>query len=124
MSIHLTTVIDKYIDKLYKPISPHQERRTPVKIYQAFVMSKVEENEDFWEKVKQTSPRWANIIRSLKARGYTILVNQNTYGSVPTSVILGTDSGSSLWRNVKKDFCGLVGELALPFESGESYVEE
>lgn len=87
-------------------------------------MSQSEENEAFWEKIKQASPKWENIVRSLKAKGYTVLINQSTYGSIPMSVILGADQGSSLWRNIKKDFYDLVEALDLQFGSGEAYMEE
>ncbi len=72
--------------------------------------------------VAKASEGWDTFLKSLKKKGYTVLVGMEKWGNVHTSVVLVADL-PGLANNLKKDFYAFVNHCDIPFDSGDAYTE-
>ena len=93
------------------------------KIFQSFELV-LPKDEDELQRAGEKGPdKWKTLCQKLKERGYMILISNGFFCGITKSIIVGAESDSPSWRNIKRDFYQFVSELGLTFRSGPWYGE-
>jgi hypothetical protein len=95
------------------------------RIFQEFkLVVKKERKERAKVNLSEKHSAWKEIIKALKAEGFTVMCSQNIIEELPTVVIVGAKENSKLLPKIKEFFYNLIAQQNLPFRSGEWYMEE